>query len=99
MADNAEDKVYVWDPFLRIFHWTLVAAFTIAFLTEDDALDLHVWAGYVVGVLVVLRIVWGFIGPEHARFGDFLYKPKAIIEYVGGLLTFRSTRVTSILAT
>jgi cytochrome b len=32
----------VWDSFVRLFHWTLVVAFTIAYLTEDDQLTAHV---------------------------------------------------------
>ena len=86
-------QAYVWDPFVRLFHWTLVAAFTVAyFLTEDDWLTVHVWAGYLVGVLVVARIVWGFAGPEHARFADFLYSPAATLRYVRDLVLFRAER-------
>jgi cytochrome b len=85
-------EVYVWDPFVRVFHWTVVAAFTIAYLTEDDLLTVHVWAGYVVGALVIARIVWGFIGSPHARFSDFVYAPATAFSYVRELLRFRGAR-------
>ena len=85
-------RVYVWDPFVRLFHWTLVVAFTVAYLTEDDLLDVHVWAGYLVGSLVVARVVWGFVGPEHARFADFVSAPAATIRYVRDLLLLRAER-------
>ena len=90
---NAHPKqVYVWDPFVRLFHWTLVVAFTIAYFTEDDLLRLHVWAGYVVGALIVARLVWGFIGPSRARFSDFIYNPSTTIGYLRDMLLVRAKR-------
>lgn len=85
-------EVRVWDIFVRGLHWTLVVAFLIAYLSGDDLMFLHVWAGYLVGILVVLRIIWGFIGTRHARFTSFVYRPHKIIRYVRDLLLFRGRR-------
>jgi cytochrome b len=86
------EYVRVWDPFVRIFHWSVVLLFTVAYVTEDDLLSLHVWAGYLIGVLVALRFLWGFIGPRHARFSDFIASPPAVRSYLADLLRFRGRR-------
>ena len=90
---NNAEQVKVWDPLVRIFHWSLVAAFAVAyFSSEDEWLGLHSVAGYIVLALVLFRLVWGFVGPRHARFSDFLYRPSVVMQYLKQVLSFRAPR-------
>jgi cytochrome b len=74
--------VRVWDPFVRIFHWSLVALFIVAFVTGDEIERVHIAVGYTIAGLVVARIVWGFTGPHHARFSNFVRRPAETIDYM-----------------
>lgn len=85
-------EVVVWDPAIRVGHWLLAVAFLIAFVTEEDLIGLHVWAGYTAGAIVLLRIVWGFIGSRYARFSDFWYTPATTVRYGLDLLRFHAKR-------
>ena len=82
MAVRDANDTYVWDPLIRIFHWTLVAAFVVAYGTEDEMMTLHVYAGYLIAGLLVFRVIWGFIGPGHARFSDFVFTPAEVLGYL-----------------
>lgn len=84
--------VRVWDPFVRVFHWSLVTLFLVAFVTGGEIDRLHLAAGYALAALVALRIVWGFIGPRHARFSDFVRPPAATLDYLRKSLRGRALR-------
>jgi cytochrome b len=72
-------NVRVWDPAVRIFHWSLVAAFATAWLSGDELPVVHVWAGYLIGAPLVFRMLWGFVGTRYARFRDFVRSPATIL--------------------
>ena len=92
IREPGPDRVSVWDPLVRFFHWGLAASFTIAFVTEDDLLGLHVRAGYVILGLVSIRLVWGLIGPRHARWSDFITGPLEILAYLKAAIQSRAVR-------
>jgi len=93
-ADLKPDRehVRVWDPLVRIFHWSLVAGFATAFLLEDDLLAVHVWSGYLVLTLIAVRLVWGLVGPRYARFGDFVRGPRQVRDYLSAVLRGQAPR-------
>lgn len=84
------DTIKVWDPLVRIGHWTLLAAFFIAYFTEDDLLTQHVWAGYTVAGVVLFRVLWGFIGTKNARFKNFIRSPGVTVHYLADIARNRA---------
>lgn len=64
-------RIKVWDPFVRVFHWSLVTLFAANALFTDGEHDLHRWIGYTILVLVLARTLWGLAGRGYARFATF----------------------------
>lgn len=46
-TETATSKVKVWDPLVRIFHWSLVISFSVAWLSAEEWPNLHEICGYV----------------------------------------------------
>jgi cytochrome b len=85
-------EVRVWDVFVRLFHWTLVVGFAVCYLTEGKPRWLHVNSGYVIAALIPIRVLWGFVGPRHARFSDFVRGPRAVLGHLKEVATFKARR-------
>src|SRR5512139_1618689 len=84
--------VKVWDLFVRVFHWSLATLFIVAYATRDEAHLVHIAVGYGIVGLVALRVIWGFVGPHHARFSSFVRSPRQVIGYLRSVATLRATR-------
>jgi len=92
MAKPAGNTIKVWDPLVRIFHWSLVLFFFLSYFTEDDWITVHSYAGYIVGFLIAFRLVWGVIGTRYARFTDFITSPQKVINYAKQLISGKAKR-------
>lgn len=84
-------EIAVWDPLVRVLHWALAALVFTAFLTSDTR-PLHMAIGYTAFALAALRTAWGFLGPRHARFSDFVRAPAATLRYLAALARGRAPR-------
>src|SRR5262245_51588698 len=87
MAVAPADRRRVWDLPVRITHWLLVgmAGAWVTHRAGYAYFRYHVWFGYLVVVLAVFRIAWGFIGTRHARFSTFVRGPRATLRYLAAL--------------
>jgi cytochrome b len=83
--------VRVWDPLVRIFHWSFAGAVILAYLS-DGARTVHESAGYVALALVAFRLVWGIVGTRYARFADFVRGPRAVAAYLGDIFAMNARR-------
>jgi len=90
--EEAGLTIKVWDPIVRLFHWSLVIAFTVAWLTGDELKSVHEWAGYTIVGLLVIRIIWGLVGTSYARFSNFLYRPSTVMSFLLDTARFRAGR-------
>ncbi|KPV40311.1 hypothetical protein AN478_09475 [Thiohalorhabdus denitrificans] len=91
VRNPSQQETRVWDLWVRVSHWTLAAAFFLAYLVEEPE-GLHVWLGYLIGTLVLVRVAWGFMGPRHARFHDFVPSPNSLKAYLQRLVRGREPR-------
>jgi len=76
-------RTLVWDVPTRLFHWSLVACFVIAWLTDegDRWRAIHVFVGYLMLGLVAFRVIWGVAGSPFSRFSSFWFGPRAALDY------------------
>jgi cytochrome b len=92
MSQSSETHIKVWDLFVRCFHWAQLILFVIAYFTRNSSALIHQTAGYLILALLVMRIVWGFIGSDHAQFKSFIYHPIRVFDFLKDTVTFKAKR-------
>jgi len=87
--DGQPEAIPVWDLATRLFHWLLVVLVVVSFATGSiggNAMQYHEWSGVATLILLVFRLIWGFIGSRTARFSDFTKGPAAVWRYATALV-------------
>ena len=81
--NKKEGKVFVWPISTRIIHWIIASSFITSFITSfyESYLHYHVALGWIFGVMLGYRILWGFIGPQYATFNTFKLSLSELVWY------------------
>jgi len=84
LADSTDLRV--WDLPVRLLHWLLVIGIGVCWWTGvHNELEYHLWSGYAILWIVLMRLYWGLVGSSTARFVNFVRGPKAILDYASTL--------------
>ncbi|MCU0117403.1 cytochrome b/b6 domain-containing protein [Pseudomonas sp. B2M1-30] len=82
----------LWDPVVRLFHLSIAGVFVGNYFFNEAGDDWHVWLGYYAMGWLLVRLVWGFIGPASARWSDFWPTRARLAAHVRSLLERRPER-------
>ena len=75
----------LWDPVVRLFHWSLAGAFFANYLFTEAGEGWHRWLGYYAAAWLGVRLVWGFVGTPAARWADFWPTPARLAAHCRAL--------------
>ncbi len=85
-SNSSKVSVRVWDLPIRIFHWLLAVLVAVMFISAKlENFDVHIIAGKSIAILLVARIIWGFIGSSNARFSALFFHPREYVSYIAEL--------------
>jgi cytochrome b len=74
-----------WDPLLRLAHWGIAVVVIANYAFTKEGGSVHIALGWAGMALLLLRLIWGFVGPREARFASFPPNPIAALRHLGGL--------------
>lgn len=91
----ASAPIRAWDPLVRLTHWGIVLAVLLNALVTEEGDIWHIWVGTAMAALLVLRLIWGLVGPAEARFSAFPPSPARAIAHARDILAGRHARHAS----
>lgn len=76
-------QVFVWPLCTRIIHWIIASSFFLSFITSfyHHLFKWHLSFGLIFGIVLLFRLVWGFVGPNYATFKTFKLSLKELQDY------------------
>ena len=83
------DPPALWDPVVRLTHWGIAVSVLVNAALDEGGSLLHVSLGWLVMALLLLRMVWGVLGPGEARFSAFPPNPLAALRHLRQLVSGR----------
>ena len=85
-ATEGARTIPVWDPLVRLIHWSVAATVLLNGTVTDPESELHHWLGYVAVGLIAVRLLWGLLAPGPARLGAFRPDPRAALGHIKAVL-------------
>ncbi|AZF65946.1 cytochrome b/b6 domain-containing protein [Pseudomonas sp. LBUM920] len=85
----AGESLRLWDPLVRLFHLSIAGVFVANYFFNEAGDGWHVWLGYYAMAWLLVRLVWGFVGPRSARWSDFWPSPARLSAHVRRVLDGR----------
>ncbi|WP_367253547.1 cytochrome b/b6 domain-containing protein [Pseudomonas sp. stari2] len=83
------ESLRLWDPVVRMFHLSIAGVFAANYFFNEAGDDWHVWLGYYAMGWLLVRLVWGFVGPRSARWSDFWPTPSRLAAHARSLIAGR----------
>lgn len=77
----------LWDPVVRLTHWGIAVAVLGNALISEGGSPIHVSLGWLAMALLLMRLVWGVLGPVEARFSAFPPNPLAALRHLRELVS------------
>lgn len=76
----------LWDPLIRLFHWSLAGIFFANYFFNEEGDDWHQWLGYTAVAWLLVRFGWGFWSTGAARWSDFFPTPSRLASHLRALV-------------